>query len=103
MPIGVILKCMMKTVNVINQWFGGGQDLTPYYLFEEDAKHFHQTCKTACDKHKESRIFIRTIKTNAMSIFGMHIEMKQEELAVCFRLFERNRNHENGRLVQFRN
>jgi coproporphyrinogen III oxidase len=32
-------------------WFGGGQDLTPYYLFEEDTKHFHQTCKTACDKH----------------------------------------------------
>jgi coproporphyrinogen III oxidase len=31
--------------NVIQQWFGGGQDLTPYYLFEEDAKHFHQTCK----------------------------------------------------------
>ncbi len=36
---------------IINQWFGGGQDLTPYYLFEEDAIHFHQTCKTACDKH----------------------------------------------------
>lgn len=36
---------------VINSWFGGGQDLTPYYLFEEDATHFHQTCKTACDKH----------------------------------------------------
>ena len=35
-------------------WFGGGQDLTPYYLFEEDAKHFHQTCKTACDKHSRS-------------------------------------------------
>ena len=32
-------------------WFGGGQDLTPYYLFEDDVKHFHQTCKTACDKH----------------------------------------------------
>jgi coproporphyrinogen III oxidase len=28
---------------VIQQWFGGGQDLTPYYLFEEDATHFHQT------------------------------------------------------------
>jgi coproporphyrinogen III oxidase len=37
--------------NIINQWFGGGQDLTPYYLFEEDAIHFHQACKTACDKH----------------------------------------------------
>ena len=36
---------------VVDQWFGGGQDLTPYYLFEEDAIHFHQTCKTACDKH----------------------------------------------------
>ncbi|WP_341903795.1 oxygen-dependent coproporphyrinogen oxidase [Polaromonas sp. YR568] len=28
-------------------WFGGGMDLTPYYAFEEDAKHFHQTCKDA--------------------------------------------------------
>ncbi|OWP84146.1 coproporphyrinogen III oxidase [Flavobacterium davisii] len=37
--------------NIINQWFGGGQDLTPYYLFEEDAIHFHKTCKAACDKH----------------------------------------------------
>jgi coproporphyrinogen III oxidase/REP element-mobilizing transposase RayT len=37
--------------NIVDQWFGGGQDLTPYYLFEEDAKHFHHICKTACDKH----------------------------------------------------
>ena len=37
--------------NIVDQWFGGGQDLTPYYLFEEDASHFHQVCKTACDKH----------------------------------------------------
>jgi coproporphyrinogen III oxidase len=28
-------------------WFGGGMDLTPYYGFEEDAVHFHQTCKDA--------------------------------------------------------
>lgn len=35
----------------VGSWFGGGQDLTPYYLFEEDARHFHQVCKTACDKH----------------------------------------------------
>ncbi len=28
-------------------WFGGGMDLTPYYGFEEDAVHFHQTCKMA--------------------------------------------------------
>ena len=40
--------------NTIDQWFGGGQDLTPYYLFEEDAKHFHQVSKNACDKHDAS-------------------------------------------------
>jgi coproporphyrinogen III oxidase len=28
-------------------WFGGGMDLTPYYGFEEDAAHFHQTCHDA--------------------------------------------------------
>ena len=28
-------------------WFGGGMDLTPIYGFEEDARHFHRTCKTA--------------------------------------------------------
>jgi coproporphyrinogen III oxidase len=37
--------------NVVTQWFGGGQDVTPYYLFEEDAVHFHSVCKTACDSH----------------------------------------------------
>ncbi len=30
-------------------WFGGGMDLTPYYPFEEDAEHFHRTCKAALD------------------------------------------------------
>ncbi|MBD1850132.1 oxygen-dependent coproporphyrinogen oxidase [Leptolyngbya sp. FACHB-711] len=32
-------------------WFGGGIDLTPYYPFVEDVKHFHQTLKAACDRH----------------------------------------------------
>ena len=40
-----------KDGTLVDSWFGGGQDLTPYYLFEEDAIHFHQTCKTACDAH----------------------------------------------------
>lgn len=30
-------------------WFGGGMDLTPYYGFEEDAVHFHSTCKKALE------------------------------------------------------
>ncbi|MDR6807487.1 coproporphyrinogen III oxidase [Dyadobacter sp. BE34] len=32
-------------------WFGGGIDLTPHYVVEEDARAFHQTLKAACDKH----------------------------------------------------
>ncbi|MES2003152.1 MAG: oxygen-dependent coproporphyrinogen oxidase [Bacteroidota bacterium] len=36
--------------NVIDRWFGGGTDLTPYYLFEEDARHFHKTYQTICDQ-----------------------------------------------------
>jgi coproporphyrinogen III oxidase len=28
-------------------WFGGGMDLTPYYGFEDDARHFHATCRDA--------------------------------------------------------
>jgi len=32
-------------------WFGGGLDLTPYYPFADDARHFHQVCKTALDAH----------------------------------------------------
>lgn len=30
-------------------WFGGGYDLTPYYLNEEDCRHWHRTAKAACD------------------------------------------------------
>ncbi len=40
--------------HLVDSWFGGGQDLTPYYLFEEDAIHFHKTCKTACNKHNSN-------------------------------------------------
>ncbi|WP_298485138.1 oxygen-dependent coproporphyrinogen oxidase [uncultured Maribacter sp.] len=43
-----------KQGNIVDQWFGGGQDLTPYYLFEEDAIHFHNICKISCDKHNPS-------------------------------------------------
>ena len=34
-----------------DKWFGGGIDLTPHYVNEEDAKHFHCTLKDVCDKH----------------------------------------------------
>ena len=43
-----------KDGTLVDNWFGGGQDLTPYYLFEEDAIHFHSICKSVCDAHDPS-------------------------------------------------
>lgn len=38
---------------LMDNWFGGGTDLTPFYLFEEDVKRFHSTYKTVCDQFNE--------------------------------------------------
>ncbi len=35
-------------------WFGGGIDLTPHYVVDEDAKYFHSQLKNTCDAHSES-------------------------------------------------
>jgi coproporphyrinogen III oxidase len=35
-------------------WFGGGMDLTPYYVVPADATHFHRTLRDACAPHDES-------------------------------------------------
>jgi len=32
-------------------WFGGGIDLTPHYIIPEDARFFHESLKSSCDKH----------------------------------------------------
>ncbi|HEX5668160.1 MAG TPA: oxygen-dependent coproporphyrinogen oxidase [Chitinophagaceae bacterium] len=37
-----------------DRWFGGGTDLTPYYLFKEDAEHFHGVYKQTCNRFDES-------------------------------------------------
>ena len=36
---------------VLAWWFGGGSDLTPSYLYQEDASHFHKTLQSACEAH----------------------------------------------------
>jgi len=52
---------------LIDQWFGGGMDLTPYYLFEKDAIHFHEVCKQVCDRHDEN--FYKTYKQKCDEYF----------------------------------
>jgi coproporphyrinogen III oxidase len=60
-----------KEDHVCDQWFGGGADLTPYYLFEEDARHFHQIHKNACDEFDEK--FYPLFKKNCDDYFvNMH-------------------------------
>ena len=55
------------TGEMVTQWFGGGQDLTPYYLFEEDAIHFHTVCKNVCDSYSPD--FYSTFKKNCDDYF----------------------------------
>lgn len=52
---------------VINRWFGGGTDLTPFYLFDEDARYFHQTYKYVCDEYDKT--FYPTFKKECDSYF----------------------------------
>ncbi|PQB05538.1 oxygen-dependent coproporphyrinogen oxidase [Aureitalea marina] len=69
---------------VVDRWFGGGQDLTPYYLYKEDAEHFHQVCKTACDasgpdfylnyKKKCDEYFYNTHRGEARGIGGLFFD-----------------------------
>tara|TARA_A100001015_G_scaffold152685_1_gene169404 strand:- start:456 stop:1361 length:906 start_codon:yes stop_codon:yes gene_type:complete len=75
--------------NTVDQWFGGGQDLTPHYLFEEDVRHFHQTCKTVCDsfhtdlypdfKQKCDAYFFNKHRNEARGVGGLFFDYLKEE------------------------
>ena len=83
-----------KEGNIIDSWFGGGQDLTPYYLFEEDVIHFHKNCKQACDKHSSEfyskykkrcdEYFWNTHRNEARGIGGLFFDYckKTEEMSM---------------------
>jgi coproporphyrinogen III oxidase len=69
-------------------WIGGGADLTPYVLFEEDARHFHRTLKAACDgepgfyeRHKEEcdRYFFLPHRGEARGVGGLFFDYVQGE------------------------
>ena len=49
------------------RWFGGGIDLTPHYVIDEDAKFFHQQLKNVCDTHHPN--FYADFKTWADNYF----------------------------------
>jgi len=61
-----------------DRWFGGGSDLTPYYLFPEDAIHFHSTLRSACDSIDQS--YYRRFKKWCDEYF--FIKHRQEERGI---------------------
>jgi coproporphyrinogen III oxidase len=93
--------------NVMDRWFGGGADLTPYYLFEEDARHFHQTWKNVMDgfdtklyplyKEQCDHYFVNTHRNNETrgigGVFYDHIRPATEQKAdYWFRFQQANGN-----------
>lgn len=76
-------------------WYGGGYDLTPYYGFEEDCRHWHQTAKAACDpfgavvypnykKWCDDYFFIKH-RQEARGIGGLFFDdLNQWEIDKCF-------------------
>ncbi|MES2763997.1 MAG: oxygen-dependent coproporphyrinogen oxidase [Bacteroidota bacterium] len=55
-PLVPIIHMNIRYFEMSNgtKWFGGGIDLTPHYIVDEDAVFFHQTLKNVCDKHHTS-------------------------------------------------
>jgi len=66
-------------------WFGGGIDLTPLYVFLEDAKFFHGLLKATCDKHHPD--FYSKFKTWADDYF--YIKHRQETRGIGGIFFDR--------------
>lgn len=52
---------------VADAWFGGGTDLTPYYIYTDDAVHFHESLQQACNQVNSN--FYTTFKKNCDQYF----------------------------------
>ncbi len=73
-------------------WFGGGADLTPYYLFEEDARHFHTIHKKVCDRFDPD--YYDRFKKACDSYFYNHHRAEARGIGGMF--FDRLRPAEDG-------
>ncbi len=78
-------------------WFGGGSDLTPAYLFEEDAVHFHTTLKAACDRH--DRAFYPRFKTWCDEYF--HLPHRNEARGIGGIFFDDLHDRDRDALFRF--
>ena len=80
--------------HVLDRWFGGGTDLTPYYLIDEDAIHFHQTYKQVCDQFDNS--FYPKFKTECDNYFvNWHRNRERRGIGGIFYDYQRADNKKN--------
>ena len=63
-------------------WFGGGADLTPYYLYPDDAVEFHKVWKDACDKHNPA--FYPKFKQECDDYFRNHHRQESRGIGGIF-------------------
>jgi coproporphyrinogen III oxidase len=80
-------------------WFGGGADLTPYYLVPEDARHFHQTLKAACETYGAGtyaafkatcdRYFFLKHRGECRGVGGIFFDELGGDLEAAFQLVQR--------------
>jgi coproporphyrinogen III oxidase len=78
-------------------WVGGGADLTPAYLYQEDAEHFHRTLKAACDEHDAS--YYSRFKTWCDEYF--FLPHRGESRGVGGIFFDRLADHGPERMLEF--
>jgi coproporphyrinogen III oxidase len=81
-------------------WFGGGMDLTPYYGFEEDARHFHATCSKAVGDHYPrfkkwcDEYFFLKHRNEPRGIGGIFFDdLAEPDFDTCFRLVQSVGDH----------
>jgi coproporphyrinogen III oxidase len=85
-------------------WFGGGMDLTPYYGFEEDARHFHASCRKALEpfgperysKYKKwcDEYFFLKHRNEPRGIGGIFFDdLAEPDFDTCFRLAQSVGDH----------
>jgi coproporphyrinogen III oxidase len=80
----------------IDSWFGGGTDLTPYYLFEDDAMHFHATLKNTLDPFGEN--LYPSYKKECDHYFSNHHRGEETRgIGGIFYDYLRPKNNEDGK------
>ena len=73
------------------KWLGGGIDLTPHYIVDEEASYFHQQLKTVCDKHHQS--YYPKFKTWADDYF--YVSHRKETRGIGGIFFDRLNENEH--------